>query len=377
MEEPSIHRRPKGRVLIVDDEPDTLEIIQALLFVEGYDVFVASTGEEGVMKAQKEKPEVILMDINLPGIDGNEALRMIRKNNPLQSVIMLTAFATVDNAIQALKEGATDFVKKPFENEHLIHIVNQAFEKFRTMMAKEKLEEEVRRLSITDDLTGLYNHRHFFKTLETELIRMKRQKTSISLLMFDLDHFKRYNDLYGHLEGDKVLKRVGEIVRNSIRGNVDSGYRYGGDEFTAILIGASLDQALAIAERIRSSVEQAGFEDIRVSIGLCEFQDRFTLERFVKSADDAMYIAKQSGGNRVYTNIPWGAELYQAEPNIFDKLIRSLFPKVLSQNPKSEFRNSKQIPNSNDQMSKTASIDLFWICLGFRISCFGFQIYYE
>jgi len=304
MEEPSIHRRPKGRVLIVDDEPDTLEIIQALLFVEGYDVFVASTGEEGVMKAQKEKPEVILMDINLPGIDGNEALRMIRKNNPLQSVIMLTAFATVDNAIQALKEGATDFVKKPFENEHLIHIVNQAFEKFRTMMAKEKLEEEVRRLSITDDLTGLYNHRHFFKTLETELIRMKRQKTSISLLMFDLDHFKRYNDLYGHLEGDKVLKRVGEIVRNSIRGNVDSGYRYGGDEFTAILIGASLDQALAIAERIRSSVEQAGFEDIRVSIGLCEFQDRFTLERFVKSADDAMYIAKQSGGNRVYTNIP-------------------------------------------------------------------------
>jgi diguanylate cyclase (GGDEF)-like protein len=215
---------------------------------------------------------------------------------------MLTAFATLDNAIQALKEGATDFVKKPFENEHLIHIVNQVLEKSRTLAEKQKLEDEVRRLSITDDLTGLYNHRHFFKTLESELIRMKRQKTTLSLLMFDLDGFKRYNDQYGHVEGDKVLRWVGEIVKNSIRNSVDSGYRYGGDEFAVLLIGASLDQTLAVAERIRSSVEEAGF-DITVSIGLAEFQDRFTLERFVKSADDAMYVAKNAGGNRVYTNI--------------------------------------------------------------------------
>jgi len=304
MEESSIHSGPKRKILIVDDEPDTLEIIQALLQVEGYDVITALTGEDGVKQAQEEGPEVILMDINLPGIDGNEALRRIRKTNPIQCVIMLTAFATVDNAIQALKEGATDFVKKPFENEHLIHIVNQALEKSRTLLEKEHLQEEVRRLSITDDLTGLYNHRHFFKTLESELVRMKRQKTTLSLLMFDLDHFKRYNDFYGHLEGDKVLRKVGEIVRNSIRSNVDSGYRYGGDEFATLIIGASVDQTLAIAERIRSLVEQGGFQDITVSVGLSEFQDRFDLESFVKSADDAMYVAKHSGGNRVYMNLP-------------------------------------------------------------------------
>jgi diguanylate cyclase (GGDEF)-like protein len=304
MKEPSIPKESKGKILVVDDEPDTLEIIQALLRVEGYEVIVASTGEEGVKKAQQENPEIVLMDINLPGIDGNQALRMIRMNNPTQCVIMLTAYATVDNAIQALKEGATDFVKKPFENEHLIHIITQALEKFRTLLEKEKLEKEVRRLSITDDLTGLYNYRHFFKTLESELVRMKRQRTSLSLLMFDLDHFKRYNDLFGHWDGDKVLRKVGEIVRNSIRSNVDTGYRYGGDEFAALLIGASLDQALAIAERIRSSIEHAGFQEITVSVGLCEFQERFSLERFVKAADDAMYIAKNSGGNRIYTNIP-------------------------------------------------------------------------
>jgi diguanylate cyclase (GGDEF)-like protein len=303
MKDRSLHNPAKGKILIVDDAPDTLDIIQKLLSFEGYEVILAATGEEGVKKAIDQKPDVILMDINLPGIDGTEALKQIRKTNPIQSVIMLTAFATVDNAIQALKEGAADFVKKPFENEHLIHIVNQALEKSRTLREKQKLEGEVRRLSITDDLTGLYNHRHFFKTLESELARLKRQKTSLSLLMLDLDNFKRYNDTHGHVEGDRVLKKIGEIVKHSIRHNVDTGYRYGGDEFAALLIGASLEQALTIAERIRLTIEEAGFKDITVSVGLAEFQDGFDLERFVKSADDAMYVAKHSGGNRVYTNI--------------------------------------------------------------------------
>ena len=294
---------PKGKVLIVDDAPDTLDIIQKLLSFEGYEVILAATGEEGVKKVEEEKPDVVLMDISLPGIDGTEALKRIRTINPIQSVIMLTAFATVENAIQALKEGASDFVKKPFENEHLIHIVNQALQKSRTLAEKEKLEEEVRRLSVTDDLTGLYNHRHFFKTLESELARLKRQKTSLSLLMLDVDNFKRYNDTHGHVEGDRVLKKIGEIIKHSIRHNVDSGYRYGGDEFASLLIGASLEQALTIAERIRLTIEEAGFKDVTVSVGLAAFQDGFDLERFVKSADDAMYVAKHSGGNRVYTNI--------------------------------------------------------------------------
>ena len=304
MESPSNLKNPKGKVLIVDDAPDTLEIIQKLLSYEGYEIILASTGEEGAKRVEEERPDVVLMDINLPGIDGTEALRRIRRINPIQSVIMLTAFATVENAILALKEGATDFIKKPFENEHLIHIVNQSLEKYRTLKEKEKLEEEVRRLSITDDLTGLYNYRHFFKTLESELVRLKRQNTSLSLLMFDLDNFKRYNDSCGHLEGDRVLKKIGEIIKHSIRNNVDSGYRYGGDEFAALLIGATVDQALTIADRIRSSIEDSGFKHITVSIGLAEFREDFDLERFVKSADDAMYVAKHSGGNRIYTNIP-------------------------------------------------------------------------
>lgn len=292
----------KGKVLIVDDAPDTLEIIGKLLRFEGYQVLTAATGEEGIQCVEREKPDVVLMDINLPGMDGNQALKEIKRINPIQSVIMLTAYATVDNAIEALKLGATDFIKKPFENEHLIHIVNQALEKYHTLLEKERLEEEVRRLSITDDLTGLYNHRHFFKALEAELVRMKRQGTSLSLLMFDIDNFKQYNDLHGHIEGDRVLKKIGSIVKNSIRSNVDSGYRYGGDEFAVLLIGATREQALGIAERIRSTIEESGFERITVSIGLAEFNDQYDLEGFVKTADHAMYMAKNSGGNRIYTH---------------------------------------------------------------------------
>src|SRR5512136_3293656 len=145
MEDRSIPKSPKAKVLIVDDAPDTLDIIQKLLSFEGYEVILASTGEEGVKKVVEEKPDVVLMDISLPGINGTEALKRIRTINPIQSVIMLTAFATVENAIQALKDGASDFVKKPFENEHLIHIVNQALEKSRTLTEKKNREEELRR----------------------------------------------------------------------------------------------------------------------------------------------------------------------------------------------------------------------------------------
>jgi diguanylate cyclase (GGDEF)-like protein len=293
----------KGKVLIVDDAPDTVEIIKKLLVFEGYEVLTTSTGEEGVKKVEEEKPEIVLLDISLPGIDGNEALRRIRKVDSIVSVIMLTAFATVDNAISALKEGASDFVKKPFENEHLVHLVNQCLEKYQTLREKGRLEEEVQRLSITDDLTGLYNYRHFYKTLELEIARLKRQRTALSLLMFDMDNFKRYNDLYGHLEGDKVLKKVGEVVDRLIRSHVDSGYRYGGDEFAVLLVGATLDQAMPIAERLRLSIEQAGFRDISVSIGVTEFYPDYSLREFVRLADDSLYAAKHSGGNRVYAHI--------------------------------------------------------------------------
>jgi diguanylate cyclase (GGDEF)-like protein len=296
----------RAKILVIDDIPDTVDIIQRLFQSEGHEVFTAYTGEEGVRKASQIKPDVILLDINLPGIDGNTALRKIKKESPDQSVVMLTAYATVENAIQALKEGASDFVKKPFEMDHLVHIVNRCIEKSWIVREKERLEEEVRRLSITDDLTGLYNYRYFYKKLEEETIRAKRQKIPLSLMMFDLDNFKNYNDTRGHIEGDRVLEKIGKIVVQCIRQKVDSGYRYGGDEFAVILIGVKADRASEIAERLRGLVESAKLGDITVSIGVAEYDTDIDIESFVKSADDAMYMAKSQGGNRMHIFTPPG-----------------------------------------------------------------------
>ena len=297
-------REGKAKILIVDDVPDTVDIVEKLFKSEGHEVFTASTGEEGVRKAAQIMPDIILLDVNLPGIDGNTALRKIKKENQDQSVVMLTAYATVDNAIQALKDGASDFVKKPFDMDHLVHIVNRCIEKTRILRDKELLEEEVRRLSITDDLTGLYNHRHFYKKLEAEMVRAQRQNLPLSLLMFDLDNFKRYNDTHGHIEGDRVLEKIGKIISQCIRQKVDSGYRYGGDEFAVILIGVKVDRASEIAERIRTLVENAKLGDISISIGLAEYNSDGNIEQFVKSADEAMYVAKGQGGNQISESKP-------------------------------------------------------------------------
>jgi two-component system cell cycle response regulator len=299
-------KEERAKILIIDDIPDTVDIVQKLFESEGHKVFTASTGEEGVRKAIQKKPDVILLDINLPGIDGNVALRKIKKENPEQSVVMLTAYATLENAIQALKEGASDFVKKPFEMDHLVHIVNRCIEKSRIVREKERLEGEVRRLSITDDLTGLYNYRHFYRKLEEETVRARRQKVPLSLMMFDLDNFKKYNDTHGHIEGDKVLERIGKIVGQCIRQKVDSGYRYGGDEFAVILIGVKADRASQIAERLRGLVERAKLGGITVSIGLAEYNCDHDIEQFVKSADDALYLAKSHGGNQMHIYNPAG-----------------------------------------------------------------------
>ncbi len=174
----------------------------------------------------------------------------------------------------------------------------------RDVTEKIKLERELLELSITDGLTGLYNQRHFYKELDREMERAKRQKTTLCLLLFDLDGFKAYNDLNGHLEGDKVLKSVGEAVMMSIR-KMDSAFRYGGDEFTVILPGARKKEGILVAERIRKSFEKIPcLKQISLSIGLVEFDPHYDLTTFVNDADEAMYAAKKKGGDQISTFPP-------------------------------------------------------------------------
>jgi len=170
----------------------------------------------------------------------------------------------------------------------------------RDVTEKIRLEKELLELSITDGLTGLHNQRHFYNELDKEMERVKRQHTTLSLLLFDLDDFKVFNDIHGHLEGDKVLRSVAQVVLKSIR-RMDSAYRYGGDEFTVILPGATKAEAAQVAERIRKSFPLTpSLQQIKLSIGLVEFDPQYDLTSFVKHADEAMYTAKKMGGNQIF-----------------------------------------------------------------------------
>lgn len=170
----------------------------------------------------------------------------------------------------------------------------------RDVTRKVKDEQELLELSITDGLTGLYNQRHFYRQLDKEMERARGEQATFSLLLFDLDDFKAFNDRYGHLEGDKVLKNVSEAVLKSIR-KIDSAYRYGGDEFTIILPGARDEHAAQVAARLRRTFQNQPFlKEIRLSIGIVEFHPSYDLAAFVRHADEAMYAAKSRKGNQVH-----------------------------------------------------------------------------
>lgn len=171
-----------------------------------------------------------------------------------------------------------------------------------------QMEEKLHRLTISDNLTGLFNQRHFHKKLEEEMVRANRQQTSLSLLFADIDKFKMYNDKFGHVEGDSCLTILGKIIKSSIRENVDSGFRYGGEEFTIILPGADKALAKTIAERIRTTFASYKFAPLlngesvdiskTISIGVASFSGE-SAGAFIEKADHAMYIGKKEGGNRV------------------------------------------------------------------------------
>jgi diguanylate cyclase (GGDEF)-like protein/PAS domain S-box-containing protein len=169
----------------------------------------------------------------------------------------------------------------------------------RDITQQKQLESELKEMTIKDNLTNLYNQRHFYQRLETEIERAHRQGRPLSLMLFDVDRFKMYNDRFGHLAGDDVLRSIGELVRECTRDCVDSGFRYGGDEFTIILPETDEAKARLVAERIRASFEARRFDGCALSVGLITFHNDMTAQTFIRLADEMMYGAKRSGGNRI------------------------------------------------------------------------------
>lgn len=272
----------KESILVLDDDSALRETIVKLLTTLGLNVGSTQNGSNALEKLKEEEHSLLLTDMKMPGMDGLEVIKAVNKGFPDVGVIAMTGYSESYKYVDLINAGASDFIKKPFELDEL-----EA--KIRRIISERNLRNELNRLSITDSLTALFNQRHFYSRLREEMTRASRQKHPLALVLLDLDHFKAYNDTYGHLAGDEVLRNVGQIILNSIREDVDSGYRYGGDEFAIILIDADLRIATEIGRRIQHTFESG---NITASIGYTRFCDGMSVKDLISEADKNLYKAK-------------------------------------------------------------------------------------
>ena len=295
----------EAKVLIVDDDAAIRESMNEFVDMSGYQSVTAISAEEALSKLASESVDVVITDIMLPGMDGLELTDRIKKEYDID-VIVMTGYSGDYSYEEAISKGASDFVFKPVRFEELLLRLRRVLKERRLTQERVHMLDKLKRLSITDGLTKLYNSRYFYNQLKAEIDRTSRYERPLSLLLLDIDQFKEYNDSYGHLEGDKVLVRLGQVIKSCLR-KMDSAYRYGGEEFTVILPETEGDEAATVAERIRSSVSQEKFFPkeqnerctITISIGVTEYIRDEEVAIFVQRADKAMYLSKQSGRNRV------------------------------------------------------------------------------
>jgi diguanylate cyclase (GGDEF)-like protein len=295
----------EAHVLIVDDDAAIRESMNEFVDMSGYQSSTASSAEEALERLSLGEIDVVITDIMLPGMDGLELTDRIKKDYDID-VIVMTGYSGDYSYEEAISKGASDFVFKPVRFEELLLRLRRVLKERLLTQERVHMLDKLKRLSITDGLTKLYNSRYFYNQIRAEIDRTSRYQRPLSLLLLDIDKFKEYNDGYGHLEGDKVLISMGGVIKSCLR-KMDSAYRYGGEEFTVILPETEGDEAATVAERIRSMVAEDKFypqgdddpRTITISIGVTEYVPDEEVAIFVQRADKAMYLSKQSGRNRV------------------------------------------------------------------------------
>ena len=290
----------KPLILVVDDSQININFCRKILGKNGYDTDSCKSGEEAIEYLEKNSPDLILLDIVMPGIDGFEFCERM-KNIPKMAdtpVIFLSSMDDEASIIKGFKCGGVDYITKPFRTQEMLA-------RTRTHIDLKKTKEQLLLMATTDVLTGLSNRRFFMERLSNEFERVKRYESIYTLLMIDLDFFKKVNDTMGHKAGDIVLIKVSEILQSGLRCTDIIG-RIGGEEFAAILPETELQQGLQIAERLRKAVEQLPLEvdgkKINVTISLGASQSNSTdkeMDNALIRADSALYDAKRSGRNRV------------------------------------------------------------------------------
>ena len=296
--------KSKVQILIVDDDVAVRNTMNEYISTAGYQSDAVSCAEEALEILENKSYHVVITDIILPAMGGLELTKTIKKDRD-SDVIVMTGYSDDYSYEEAINIGASDFVIKPVRLEELLLRLKRVLKERDLTKERIRMMEKLQKLAVTDGLTKLYNSRSFYSQLETEVDRFNRYKHPLALLLLDLDHFKDYNDTYGHLEGDKVLVRFSQIIKSCLRAN-DTAYRYGGEEFTVILPETGGGEAGLVAQRIRAALEAERFAPINgkevkitISIGVTEYQPKEELSSFIQRADRAMYRSKQKGRNLV------------------------------------------------------------------------------
>src|SRR5215213_8418446 len=267
-------RDAPARILIVDDHEDNIELLRARLEARGYRIDTATDGEQAIARVEAQPPDLILLDVMMPRIDGFEVVRRLKANTslPFIPVILQTALDSTEHKVEGLDAGADDYITKPINFAELEARVKSML---RIKALQDALEERERELSEvnsrllkmaqTDSLTGLDNRRYLEERLEEMFGHSRRLKEPLAVVLCDLDRFKSVNDTYGHQVGDVVLKDLARILKREAR-EIDRVGRYGGEEFMLLLPGTVLDAAVTFAERVRKQVEANTFTFAETSI---------------------------------------------------------------------------------------------------------------
>ena len=314
------------KILIVDDSIDSILLIQTFLKNGGYTDLVTAKSATDAFRylgidgsnIEVKQADIILMDIVMIDIDGIEAVKRIKAVNALKEIpiIMVTANNDDSNLQLAFGAGAIDYITKPINKIELLARIRSALnlkqetdQRMKLMMELKKANKKLERLSYLDGLTGISNRRHFDILLSEEWRRCERDKKCLSLVITDIDFFKRYNDTYGHQQGDDCLKQVAATLDAVAQRPGDLTARYGGEEFVLVLSNTDSQNALMLAERYRNAIvslriphhNSDASEYVTLSLGLATMtpSDGLSPQDLIEAADKALYIAKEKGRNRV------------------------------------------------------------------------------
>lgn len=300
-------------ILIAEDNALLRKVLEGNLREIGYDVVVATTGREALTLFTRGYYPIIITDWVMPEMDGPQLCRAVRSLSPghYTYIILLTSQDSRENIVRGLEAGADEYLVKPVEPAELQVRLKTARRILDLEGSLRESLEEIRRLSMRDPLTGMYNRRYLDERLPCELKRSYRYERPLSVIMFDLDYFKRVNDTYGHHAGDQVLRGCAGCIQGGVRENIDWPARYGGEEFVVVLPETGLAGALTVAERLRQRIEshvttvRGNSLSVTASFGVASFnppdqnEDPSVAEILLENADHCLYQAKGEGRNRV------------------------------------------------------------------------------